>query len=50
MRPAGDADFAAITKAVELLANAKSPILYTGGGIINSLAPMPAQRCANLRH
>lgn len=25
-----------ITKAVELLANAKAPILYTGGGIINS--------------
>ena len=34
--PAGEADFAAITQAVELLANAKSPILYTGGGIINS--------------
>ncbi|MFZ1477593.1 MAG: biosynthetic-type acetolactate synthase large subunit, partial [Sphingorhabdus sp.] len=34
--PAGDADFAAITKAVELLATAKSPILYTGGGIINA--------------
>jgi acetolactate synthase I/II/III large subunit len=31
---AGNAD--AIAKAVELLANAKAPILYTGGGIINS--------------
>ncbi|MEP7350141.1 MAG: acetolactate synthase 3 large subunit [Sphingorhabdus sp.] len=31
-----DAEFAAINKAVELLAKAKAPILYTGGGIINS--------------
>ncbi|APG62915.1 acetolactate synthase, large subunit, biosynthetic type [Sphingorhabdus lutea] len=31
-----EADFAEITKAVELLANAKSPIFYTGGGVINS--------------
>jgi acetolactate synthase I/II/III large subunit len=35
-KPAGEADFAAITQAVELLAKAKAPILYTGGGIINS--------------
>jgi len=34
--PAGEADFAAINEAVELIANAKAPILYTGGGIINS--------------
>ena len=34
--PPGEADFASINKAVELLANAKAPILYTGGGIINS--------------
>ncbi len=34
--PAGEADYAAINRAVELLANAKAPILYTGGGIINS--------------
>jgi acetolactate synthase I/II/III large subunit len=34
--PAGEADFALITQVVELLAKAKSPILYTGGGIINS--------------
>ena len=34
--PAGEADYIAINKAVELLANAKAPILYTGGGIINS--------------
>jgi acetolactate synthase I/II/III large subunit len=31
-----EADFNDINKAVELLANAKAPILYTGGGIINS--------------
>ncbi len=34
--PAGEADYASINKVVELLANAKAPILYTGGGIINS--------------
>ena len=34
--PAGEADYAEINRAVELLANAKAPILYTGGGIINS--------------
>ncbi len=34
--PADKADFEAITKAVELIANAKAPIFYTGGGIINS--------------
>ena len=33
---AGEADYAEINRAVELLANAKAPILYTGGGIINS--------------
>ena len=34
--PAGEADYAAINKVVDLLANAKAPIFYTGGGIINS--------------
>lgn len=34
--PAGEADYLEINRAVELLANAKAPILYTGGGIINS--------------
>ena len=34
--PADKADFDLITKAVNLLAKAKAPILYTGGGIINS--------------
>ena len=31
-----EAEFAVINQAVELLAKAKAPILYTGGGIINS--------------
>jgi acetolactate synthase I/II/III large subunit len=34
--PAHEADFAEINRAVELIANAKAPIFYTGGGIINS--------------
>ena len=34
--PASEADYASINKVVELLSNAKAPILYTGGGIINS--------------
>ena len=33
---AGEADYIEINRAVELIANAKAPILYTGGGIINS--------------
>jgi acetolactate synthase-1/2/3 large subunit len=33
---AGEADYTEINRAVELIANAKAPILYTGGGIINS--------------
>jgi acetolactate synthase I/II/III large subunit len=35
-KPPCEGDLAAITKAVELIAKAKAPILYTGGGIINS--------------
>jgi acetolactate synthase I/II/III large subunit len=34
--PPADADFTDINRAVELIANAKAPIFYTGGGIINS--------------
>ena len=33
---AGEADYTEINRAVELIANANAPILYTGGGIINS--------------
>ena len=35
-RPAVKGDLSAIRKAVELMAGAKRPILYTGGGVINS--------------
>ena len=35
-RPQTKADPAVIAKAVELLANAERPVLYTGGGVINS--------------
>lgn len=35
-KSADKGDLAAITRAVELIAKAKAPILYTGGGIINS--------------
>lgn len=35
-RPAFHGDEAAIKEAVELLATAKKPIFYTGGGVINS--------------
>jgi acetolactate synthase I/II/III large subunit len=35
-KPPHEGDLTAITQAVELLAKAKRPILYTGGGIINS--------------
>src|SRR5258706_10039013 len=35
-RPKTDPDLSAIVKAVEMMAAAKRPIFYTGGGIINS--------------
>ncbi len=35
-KPPHEGDLTAITQAVELLSKAKRPILYTGGGIINS--------------
>src|SRR5471032_2094881 len=35
-RPKTDPDLAAIVKAVEMMAEAKRPIFYTGGGIINA--------------
>jgi acetolactate synthase I/II/III large subunit len=35
-RPQGKGDIAAIEQAVTMLAQARRPILYTGGGIINS--------------
>src|SRR5215217_1991036 len=35
-RPKTDPDLSAIVKAVEMMAAAKRPIIYSGGGIINS--------------
>ena len=35
-RPKTDPDLSAIVKAVEMMAAAKKPIIYSGGGIINS--------------
>jgi acetolactate synthase-1/2/3 large subunit len=46
-RPRLKGDLKAIETAVEMLAAAERPILYTGGGIINS-GPMAAQRLKDL--
>ncbi|MEQ9519123.1 MAG: acetolactate synthase 3 large subunit [Parvibaculum sp.] len=46
-RPQIKGDVKAITRAVELMAGAKKPILYTGGGIINS-GPMASQLLCQL--
>ena len=46
-RPRVKGDLKAIETAVEMLAAAERPILYTGGGIINS-GPMAAQRLRDL--
>lgn len=35
-RPKTEPDMAAIEAAVELMANAKNPVFYTGGGVINA--------------
>jgi acetolactate synthase-1/2/3 large subunit len=35
-RPKTEPDLGAIVKAIELMANAKKPVFYTGGGIVNS--------------
>jgi acetolactate synthase-1/2/3 large subunit len=35
-KPKTDPDLGAIVRAIELMASAKRPLLYTGGGIINS--------------
>jgi len=35
-KPKTDPDLRAIVKAIDLMANAKKPLFYTGGGIINS--------------
>jgi acetolactate synthase-1/2/3 large subunit len=35
-KPKTDPDLGAVVRAIELIANAKRPLFYTGGGIINS--------------
>ena len=45
-RPQMDGDERAVAAAVELIANAKRPIFYTGGGIINS-GPEASSGCAS---
>jgi acetolactate synthase I/II/III large subunit len=35
-KPKTDPDLGAIVKAIDLMANAKKPLFYTGGGIVNS--------------
>ena len=46
-RPATVGDEDAIAEAVELMANAKRPIFYTGGGIINA-GPVASERLREL--
>ena len=48
-RPQLDGDEAAIRKAVKAMAEAKRPILYTGGGIINS-GPEASELLTELAH
>ncbi len=48
-RPRTEGDAAKIAEAVELIANAKRPILYTGGGIINS-GPRASQLLREFAH
>jgi acetolactate synthase-1/2/3 large subunit len=39
---------AEIAQAIDLIAKAKAPVFYTGGGVINS-GPVPANCCASCR-
>ena len=48
-RPQFDGDERAVAAAVELIANAKRPIFYTGGGIINS-GPEASRRLREFVH
>lgn len=48
-RPPTEPDLIAIEKAVELMAGAKKPVFYTGGGIINS-GPEASQLLRQLAH
>ncbi|MGK2923281.1 MAG: acetolactate synthase 3 large subunit [Methyloceanibacter sp.] len=48
-RPPKEGDPAAVEAAVELMANAKRPIFYTGGGVINA-GPSASERLRELVH
>jgi len=48
-RPPKEGDPAAVEAAVELMANAKRPIFYTGGGVINA-GPSASARLRELVH
>ncbi len=45
-RPTIEGDKSAIAQAVEMLLTAKKPVIYSGGGVINS-GPAATKRCAN---
>ncbi len=46
-QPQVEGDFKAINEAAEMIINAKAPVLYTGGGIINS-GPMASESLRKL--
>ena len=48
-RPKTDGDEKAVAAAVELMANAKRPLFYTGGGVINA-GPVATARLRELVH
>ncbi len=48
-RPKTDPDLAQIVRAIDLMANAKRPIFYTGGGIVNS-GPEASKLLRELAH
>ncbi len=45
-KPRTDPDLGAIVRAVEMMAQAKKPVFYTGGGIVNS-GPEASACCAS---
>ncbi len=48
-KPKSEPDLSAIVKAIDLMANAKRPIIYSGGGIINS-GPEASKLLRELAH
>ena len=43
-QPQTEPELAAIEQAIDMMAQAKRPLFYTGGGVINA-GPEPARRC-----